>query len=331
MSAKAHPRLVGAFVLGAVALVLAAVVLLSSRDWFVHRDRFSVYFPGSVKGLNPGAQVTFRGIKVGEVVEVQAFLTGLDDPLIQIEVVIEVSTDAVRTPPGVPPAFDSNASAAEFAKWLIARGVRARMMSGSLLTGQRYVDLDFLPKEPARFLALRPRYPELPTTPTTLEKMGDRADEFFAKLGDLPLAEMLEDVRQAIRAARKVMESKDVKDTFASAKRTARGLETTLEDLRTTLAAAEKTLGTVDAQASLAGDDARKTLAGLRDTLARTQKSLDGVEGTLRGTDEARVTATQALQELSRTMQALRNLVDYIQTHPEAMVLGKEKAKEEKK
>ena len=73
-----------------------------------------------------------------------------------------------------------------------------------------------------------------------------------------------------------------------------------------------------------------KTMEGLRETLARTQKSLEGVEGTLRGTDEARVTATQALQELSRTMQALRNLVDYIQTHPEAMVRGKEKKEEQK-
>jgi paraquat-inducible protein B len=62
VSAKAHPRLVGAFVLGAVALVLAAVLLLSSGDWFEKRDRFSVYFPGSLRGLNRGAAVTLRGI-----------------------------------------------------------------------------------------------------------------------------------------------------------------------------------------------------------------------------------------------------------------------------
>jgi len=62
VNARTHPRLIGAFVLGAIALVLTAVVLLSSGDWFVHRDRFAVYFPGSVKGLNRGASVTFRGV-----------------------------------------------------------------------------------------------------------------------------------------------------------------------------------------------------------------------------------------------------------------------------
>jgi paraquat-inducible protein B len=330
VTGRTHPRLIGAFVLGAVALVLAALVLLGSGDWFVHRDRFAVYFPGSVKGLNRGAAVTFRGIKVGEVVDVQAFLTGLEDPLIQIETVIEISTAAIETPPGVKRAFAENASPQEFSQWLIKRGVRARMMSGSLVTGQRYVDLDFLPKDPARFIALHPRYPELPTTPTPMEKMGDRADELFAKLAELPLAEMLDDVRKAIAAARTVLESKDLQQVFVSTNRTARTLEARLVDLHETLATADKALGTVDRQAGLAGEDARKTLEGLRDTLARTQKSLDAVEGTLRGTDETRVTASQALLELSRTMQALRNLVDYIQTHPEAIVLGKEQAKEKK-
>ncbi len=60
MTVKAHPRLVGAFVLGAVALLLVAIALLSSEGWFVRKDRFTVYFPGWVKGLNRGASVTFR-------------------------------------------------------------------------------------------------------------------------------------------------------------------------------------------------------------------------------------------------------------------------------
>ena len=58
MTAKAHPRAVGVFVLGAVALALAAIVLLSSGNWFEPRHRFAVFFPGSVRGLNPGAPVT---------------------------------------------------------------------------------------------------------------------------------------------------------------------------------------------------------------------------------------------------------------------------------
>jgi paraquat-inducible protein B len=330
VSAKAHPRLVGAFVLGAVALVLVAIALLSSEGWFVRKDRFTVYFQGSVKGLNRGAPVTFRGVKVGEVIDVKAFLTGRADPLIQIEAAIEIRANVVETPKGVPPVFSAGATSEEFAKGLLDRGIRARLMSASLLTGQRYVDLDFLPKEPARFAALHPRYPELPTTPTAWEKVGDRADEFFDKVAELPLAEVLEDVRETIGAARKLLESSDLKEVFAKANGTARKLDATLADLQKTLGTADKTLGTVGSETSLTAAETRQTLERLRSTLARAEKSAETIEGALRGTDDARLTATHALEEMTRTMQALRNLVDYIQTHPESVVLGKERAKEKK-
>ena len=100
MSAKAHPRLVGAFVLGAIAVVLAAIVALSSGSWLARRDRFALYFPDSVKGLDKGAPVTFRGVKVGEVQDVQAILTGQPAAIIQIEVVIEVRRNVVEVPSG---------------------------------------------------------------------------------------------------------------------------------------------------------------------------------------------------------------------------------------
>lgn len=323
--AKPHPRAVGAFVLGAVALLLLAIALLSSGNWFSRRDRFTVYFPGSVKGLNPGSAVTFRGVKVGEVTEVKAFLTGKTDPLIQIEAVLEIRSNVVEAPPGVPRAFPESATAEQFAKGLLDRGIRARMMSASLLTGQRYIDLDFLPGEPARLAALRPRYPELPTTPTAMEKMGDKAEDFLSKVADLPIDQMLEDLRKALSAAREVLESEDLRQTFKSARNTARSMDGTLAELRTTLAAADDTLETLRGEASQTGSEARRTLQDLRDAVARADQSLSTLEGTLRGTDDARLVATEALEEMTRTMQALRNLVDYIQTHPEAVVLGKEK------
>lgn len=329
MSVKAHPRAIGAFVLGAVALVLAAIVVFSAGDWFARRDRFTVYFPGSVRGLNKGAAVTFRGIKVGEVADVKAVLTGRPDPPIQIEVVIEIKGDIVESPPGVPRPFE-RATPLEFAKGLIERGVRARMMSASLLTGQRYIDLDFLPQEPARFAGLNPRYPELPTTPTSMEKLGDKAEQFFAKVAELPLDDMLDDVRKALAAVRGVLESPGFKEFFASANRSAKTLESVLEEAASTLKVADDTLVTLKGEVGQTGGQARQTLQQLRDTLDRAEATFATLERTLQGTDDTRLTASHSLEELTRTMKALRNLVDYIQTHPEAVVLGKERTKEKK-
>jgi hypothetical protein len=89
-------------VLGAIALVLAAVVFFSAGGWFEKRERFSVYFPGSVRGLNPGAPVTFRGIKIGEVarwaVPPASPPPGPDRDRLRVDGDIEASRRAARSP-----------------------------------------------------------------------------------------------------------------------------------------------------------------------------------------------------------------------------------------
>ena len=196
-----HPARWAVFILGALVVILVAIVALSAGSWFARRDRFAVYFPGSVRGLDKGSAVTFRGVKVGEVYDVSAILTGQPDPLIQIEVIIEILGDLVEVPEGqtVPAAFARSARPEEFARALIERGIRARLKSASFVTGQKYIDVDFLPDEPARFAGLRPRYPELPTSPTSMEKMGDRAEDIVEKLAALPLEQTLDDLGKTLR------------------------------------------------------------------------------------------------------------------------------------
>ncbi len=329
MSARTHPRAVGVFVLGAIALVLAAIVLLSSGNWFEPKSLFTVFFPGSVRGLNKGAPVTFRGVKIGEVKDVTAFLTGRDDPLIQIEVVIEIRTNVVEAPEGVARPF-SGSSSEELARALIGRGVRARMLSQSLLTGQKYIDLDFLPGEPARLAGLQRLYPELPTTPTAMEKLGDQAETFFAKLAELPLDQMLEDLHGALQSLREVLSSPDLEGAVAGAHRATRTLEPTLAEVRAAFNEARGLIRELDGRVKGIGGDTETTLREMRETLDLAQKTLESLEGTLSGADEARIRAAETLEELSRAMKAIRNLVDYIQTHPEAVVQGKPQIKEKK-
>jgi paraquat-inducible protein B len=121
-----------------------------------------------------------------------------------------------------------------------------------------------------------------------------------------------------------------MQEVLARGSGAARKLDTTLADLQSTLATADRTLGTVGGEASITAAETRRTLETLRATLARADKSMETIEDAFRGTDDTRVTAAHALEEMTRTLQALRNLVDYIQTHPEAVVLGKERAKEKK-
>jgi paraquat-inducible protein B len=329
VSARAHPRAVGAFVLGAIALVLGAVLWLSSGDWFQPVDRFVVVFPGSVRGLNEGAPVTFRGVKTGEVKGVDAVLTLRKEEPIVIVVTIEIARNVVSAEEGVARPFAS-LRGAELGQALVARGLRARLMSSSLLTGQKYIDMDFLPRDPARLVGVKSAYYELPTTPTAMEKLGEKGEQLIQKLAELPIDQMLEDVRKALQSLRTILESEDLKGAIAGARRAANAVPPTLEEARATLADARNALDTVGGEVRETASVARDTLREARDALDRAERTLARLEETASGTDEARVAGVQAIDELRQTLRALRNLVDYVQTHPEAVVLGKPAEKEKK-
>ena len=88
--------------------------------------------------------------------------------------------------------------------------------------------MDFQSDQEARLAGLSHGYPELPTTPTALEQLGERAEEFFEKLAELPLARMLDDVRTVIEGLRGTIESKSLGNAFVSADRSMKQLEPTL-------------------------------------------------------------------------------------------------------
>jgi paraquat-inducible protein B len=326
MSAKTHPRLVGAFVLGAIALVLAAVVFLSSGGWFQERARFVVFFPGSVKGLQTGSEITFRGVRVGEVVEVAGFLTGLPDNPIQIEVVCELYGNVVQVPEGVANPY-AGLGPKERIGLFVEQGIRARMMSASLLTGQKYIEMDFMPDEPARLAGLSRRYPEIPTTPTAMEKVGERMEALMQKIAEVPLDQVVENVQTAIRAARELLESPELKGTLKGAERAASSIEPTLAEARETLKTTREVVESLGKETEGLGDEVSQMLAELRERLERTEKTFTTLEATLRGADDARVDVSATLVELEQALKAFRHLAEYIQTHPEAILQGKEKEK----
>ena len=71
MSQQANPRVIGGFVLGALILVVAAILFFSSGRYFQRTTLLVTYFPGTVQGLSIGARVEFQGVQVGEVTGIE--------------------------------------------------------------------------------------------------------------------------------------------------------------------------------------------------------------------------------------------------------------------
>jgi paraquat-inducible protein B len=156
-----------------------------------------------------------------------------------------------------------------------------------------------------------------------MERLGTKAEDFMNKLAELPLDQMLENLRKTLESARTLLDSPDLRGTLAGARRTVDALPATLADVRAAVADARRVMDALEGETRTTAGDARETIRAARGALDRVEGTMQVLESTAQGTDDARVRASQTLEELDRTLKALRNLVDYVQTHPEAVVLGK--------
>jgi paraquat-inducible protein B len=176
---RANPAVIGGFVIGAVVLLVIGLLVFGGAGWFVQRDTFIAYFPGSVKGLQVGAQVDFRGVTIGEVKEIRV----LFDPRqldARIPVIMELDTTQIDVTGG-----GHFLTQPEHAKELIDAGLGAQLQLQSLLTGLLFVNLDFYPKGRAGLVGGDQPYPEIPTIPSDLEQLQESAADVAARLPDL--------------------------------------------------------------------------------------------------------------------------------------------------
>ncbi len=162
MSRQPNKTLIGAFVVGAVALAVAGLFIFSSGKFLKETRTFVLYFDGSLKGLDVGAPVNFKGIKIGSVTDIKVELESEDFSDIRIPVLVEIDPDMIKESSALLKKQDyqqwrerreAMQKAGKVIKSMIDRGLRAQLISQSMVTGKLMIQLDFYPDKPARFVA----------------------------------------------------------------------------------------------------------------------------------------------------------------------------------
>ena len=190
---------------------------------YLHKERFLLYFGGSVRGLSIGAPVELRGIKVGQVLDIQLQLNA-DTARFQIPVLVEIEPERI-----VVVGDGSGLSAGNAVDRLVERGLRAQLRSGSLITGQRYVELDFHPMDPPQTVWQGGDFRIFPTVPAELDAIADKANAILDTVAALPLAQIGTDLRDAIGGAKAVLASRELMGAV-------KGLDLTLKQVRQVVA-----------------------------------------------------------------------------------------------
>jgi paraquat-inducible protein B len=261
------------------------------------KNYFVLLFEESVRGLSPGAPVEFRGIQIGQVIDIKS---EFDFKMNKAKVPVIAAAEPERIsfigklPEGV--------SRENLTDYLVEKGLRAQLRTGNLLTGQNYVALDFFPNAKPATLVRGGRYgyTEFPTTPTQLEEIGTKLSHLVAKLDKVPIDEIGNDLAATIKGAKRITNSPEIIEAVKSLNAAVKELQMLTMELRT------------------------RTAPELDATLQQTQVSLALAADVLETKSPLQTRLKEALEELAAAARALRVLSDSLERQPQSILTGKE-------
>lgn len=244
------------------------------------RTTFLLLFENSVRGLSVGAPVEFRGIQVGTVTGI-SFAYVQDNPLYRVPVLISVDPSPITHN-----APDDPVAIAAIIERSIRRGLRATLKTGSLLTGQLFVDLDFQKDAPAAEITEIAGYKTIPTISSGLGRLEDKIVGLLDKIQALPLDETVTNANGALA---------EIRDTAAQAKGAVANLD------------------------KLLGSDGTQALPG------ELKQSLGSLRQTLNGFDQNSPfyrDLSQTIQDLNEAIRSIDSLSTTIQRKPNSLLFG---------
>ncbi|WP_417828743.1 intermembrane transport protein PqiB [Thalassospira sp.] len=260
-----------------------------------YSQRYVLYFDSSVRGLSRGAPVEFNGIRVGTVESVDLEYV-VDQNVFRVPVEVTLEPERVKIVGGQLGDTDPE----QTIESLIENGLRGRLKTGSFVTGQLFVDLSMQPVSPARYLGNRQGpLPELPTQPQQLDEIANSLTSLLEKVETFPIEEIGIRLLGTVEGMENIVTSPALKDGMVSMQQAAAGISTLVTNLDTSVLPATQN----------ALDAAREALGGVRDVTAPTSP--------------VRYNLEQALKELSATARSLRELTDFLEQNPSALILGK--------
>ncbi len=341
MSKPANKTVIGIFVVGAVALVVVAIVILGSGKLFKRTFTAVCFFQGSVGGLNEGSPVVFRGVKIGSVKDI-VLRADPEKLTFTIPVYIEIEPAKFTVTGPLPKELGQNL------KTFIDRGLRATLEMQSIVTGQMQVSLDFYPDKPAKFVGADTHTPEIPTVRTAMQELTQKVEK-------IPIDEIFAKILSAVEGIEKVVKSPEIPETVHSINEAvkeikplaaklgeavkdvrklvqnvdgqvgplASNLNEAVREAKGTIQEARGTIKNIDARIKPLGEGIERTIKAAEVTVTVGQKTLENIELHVGENSPLFYELNKSLEELRGLTRSIRILADYLERHPESVIWGK--------
>lgn len=354
MSKRANTTAIGAFVIGAIALILGAVMLFGTGQFFNARIVVVTVFEGSVTGLQVGSPVEFRGVPVGTVKNIKALYDPKKTSFV-IPVYMSLDEDSVTN----IQEDGSTSPPQQEIKKMIEHGLRAQLDIRSLVTGQKFVALEFHPETPATIVGIDSNIPEIPSIASRLQRVTSMFDKLNVDEIAGKAVETLEGISALVNSPVLASTIENLDNTARNANDLVLQLRTdtsllsqsaieTLEQTKQAVAAAETTLTDVsrlsnstDARLEQVADRLDKTLSAVESLAANIDQkvqplsdsaitAMNQATSTLKTAEDligensnTRYNLDATLEELAAAARSVRLMADYLEQNPDALLKGK--------
>ncbi len=330
MSKRADPTLIGGFVVGAIALLAAGILVFGKGQIFARPLPVRLYFRENVNGLLVGAPVKFKGVDIGSVKQVQLVSregSGLIDP--PVLVLIALDEEKIRRQSGA--TLEAMNTMLDVA---IGQGLRAQLQVESIVTGVLFIDLAFHPEIPAVYFGTKApdqELVELPTIASSGEELRASVKSLMAKLDKMDIDGLVNSLRDTSTSIRERVESREAGNTLAHVEAIAQEIRAastklaplfdTFEQAGTTVVELENELRPILQRASDLVSRVERQIGPLLDSL---QDTADGVGLAVDEISQTTRAARQSLAPDSPVIYDLRMMLDQMErtAHSLELLLG---------
>ncbi len=286
MRARANPKAVGAFVVGAVLLAVAIVAVFGSGQVFQEKKRYVLFFEDSLQGLSVGSPVQFRGVAVGHVTDIRVVYRP-DTFKMLVAAMINFEPERIQEVTDGRQVQDTT----EEIESLIARGLRAQLATRSVVTGQQAIQLVFEPETEAVRIGLLP-FDEIPTIQGGLGQLQQALE------AEAP--ELVREARTMVQEATKFLSEDNqtlVNQILTDVSKFAAALGRSDEELEEMLAGANKLVADADDAVIEFRDLGERANGILEDNEEAIASAIENIDGAGERVNETAATIEDVLAE----------------------------------
>lgn len=251
---------------------------------------YRLKFSHSVRGLSVGAPVEFRGMKIGEVVEIKLDTVTKGPESLHVFISVEPQRlDAAAAP--TREEFD------QLLAGLVNEGLRAQMVSGSLITGSRYVALSFPLNSQEEKLLVHSKYSDIPTQDTVFDQLDQQLSKITAKIDQIPIEKMGQDLASTLKSLQSILLAVDSNKTVHKL---------------------DRMIGNVGE----ASDEFDDVAVKMSQTLEQLNRTLSSIEEFVADDGEVQYQLKETLESVQGTADSLNGFLKQLHQKPDAMIFG---------